>query len=91
MVGRLYFPLEAHLVREDFVRAGTLLSCVELIRSGITTCCDMYFYSQTIAEALDQSGLRALISVCVPSVEKDYLQWKQKSLSLKSSLKIILE
>ena len=81
------FPLEAHLVKEDFVRAGTQLSCVELIRSGITTCCDMYFYSKAIAEAIDQSGLRALVSVCVPSVEKDYLQWKRKILDLREQFK----
>ena len=81
------FPLEAHLVQEDFVRIGTQLSCIELIRSGITTCCDMYFYSKIIAEAIDRSGLRALVSVSVPSVEKDYLQWKQKSLSLKEQFK----
>ena len=81
------FPLESHLVKEDFVRAGTLLSAVELIRSGITTCCDMYFYNKTIAEALDQSGLRALVGIGVPSVEKDWNQWRQKSLALKEQFK----
>ena len=81
------FPLEAHLVKEDFVRVGTQLSAVELIRSGITTCCDMYFYNKTIAEALDQAGLRALVGVSVPSVEKDWPQWKQKSLALREQFK----
>ncbi|MCY4320936.1 MAG: amidohydrolase, partial [Bdellovibrionaceae bacterium] len=81
------FPLEAKLVKEDFVKAGTKISCIELIRSGITTCCDMYFYNKAIAETLDQSGLRALIGVGIPSVEKDWTKWKQKILDLKESLK----
>ena len=81
------FPLEAQLVKEDFVRLGTKLSAVELIRSGITTCCDMYFYNKTIAEALDQTGLRALVGIGVPSVEKDWKQWKQKALALREQFK----
>ena len=76
------FPLESHLVKEDFVRAGTELSLIELIRSGITTCCDMYFYNQIIAETLDQSGLRGIVGVAVPSVEQDWKNWKHKTLSL---------
>ncbi|MCZ0933117.1 MAG: amidohydrolase [Oligoflexia bacterium] len=81
------FPLESHLVKEDFVRVGTQLSCIELIRSGITTCCDMYFYNKIIAETLELAGVRALVGVSVPSVEKDWRQWKQKSLSLKEQFK----
>ncbi|MDE0092210.1 MAG: amidohydrolase [Oligoflexia bacterium] len=81
------FPLENHFVTEDFVKAGTQLALIELIRSGITTCCDMYFYNKTIATALDQSGLRGRVGVAVPSVEKDWMQWGQKSLSLKEQFK----
>ena len=81
------FPLEAELVKEDFVKIGTKLSAVELIRSGITTSCDMYFYNKAIAETLDQAGLRALVGVSVPSVEKDWPQWKQKSLALRDQFK----
>ena len=81
------FPLENRFVTEDFVRVGTQLSLIELIRSGITTCCDMYFYNKIIAETLDQSGLRGWVGIAVPSVEKDWRQWKQKSLSLKEQFK----
>ena len=76
------FPLENHLVKENFVRAGTELSLVELIRSGITTCCDMYFYNQAIAKTLDQSGLRGIVGVAIPSVEPDWKNWKNKALTL---------
>ena len=81
------FPLEDRFVTEDFVRVGTQLSLIELIQSGITTCCDMYFYNKVIAETLDQSGLRAWVGVSVPSVEKDWREWKQKSLALKEQFK----
>ena len=77
------FPLENRFVTKDFVKIGTQLSLIELIRSGITTCCDMYFYNKVIAETLDQSGLRGLVGIAIPSVEKDWTEWKQKSLSLK--------
>ena len=76
------FPLEGSLVKEDFVRAGTELSLVELIRSGVTCCYDMYFYNKVIAEALDESGLRGIVGLGVPSVEKDWKEWKNKTLDL---------
>ena len=81
------FPLEKNLVKEDFVKTGTELSLIELIRSGVTCCYDMYFYNQAVAEALDQSGLRGVVGVGVPSVEQDWKEWKKKTLTLKADLK----
>ena len=77
------FPLEGNLVKEDFVRAGAQLSLVELIRSGVTCCYDMYFYNKAIAETLDESGLRGIVGIGVPSVEKDWKEWRKKALNLK--------
>jgi len=37
------FPIEARLTAED-VYWGTLLACIEMIRSGTTTFADMYFF-----------------------------------------------
>src|SRR5215831_14813266 len=37
------FPAEAKNVTEDFVRVGTRLGLAEMIRSGTTTYCDMYY------------------------------------------------
>ncbi len=81
------FPLEEGLVKEDFVRAGTKLSLVELIRSGITSCYDMYFYNKAIAEVLDESGLRGIVGLGVPSVEKDWMEWRKKTLDIKNLFK----
>ena len=61
------FPLENKFVDEDFVRVGSLLSAMELIRSGTTTFCDMYFYNQAIAQVADVSGLRGVIGVGIPT------------------------
>lgn len=81
------FPLEGALLDKNFIGLGTRLSAVELIKSGVTTCCDMYFYNKSVAEAVDVAGLRALIGVAVPSVEKDWQQWKQKTLDLQKQYK----
>jgi len=81
------FPMEAQLVDEEFVEIGTKLALIELIRSGVTACCDMYFYNQVIAEVLDQAGMRGHVGVGVPSVEKDWREWKKKSLRLKEQFK----
>lgn len=81
------FPLEENLLKEDFIKTGTELALLELVRSGITTVCDMYFYNQAIADSLDQSGLRGIVAVAVPSVEKDWQEWKNKTLNLKKQYK----
>jgi 5-methylthioadenosine/S-adenosylhomocysteine deaminase len=54
------FPLEARFVRPDFVRAGARLSCAELIRAGVTTFVDMYYFEDEVARAADEAGLRAI-------------------------------
>jgi len=55
------FPAEAMNVDEPFVRCGTRLGVAELIRGGITTVCDMYYYESAVAEELAAAGLRGLL------------------------------
>jgi 5-methylthioadenosine/S-adenosylhomocysteine deaminase len=55
------FPAEAMNVDEAFVRCGTRLGVAELIRGGITTVCDMYYYEMAVAEELAAAGLRGLL------------------------------
>jgi 5-methylthioadenosine/S-adenosylhomocysteine deaminase len=52
------FPLESNLEPED-VYWGALLGSAEMIRAGITTFADHYFYCDEIAQAVQQSGMRA--------------------------------
>ena len=53
-------PLEREFVTPDFVRLGTQVACAEMIRSGITTFADMYYYEDAVAEATASIGMRAL-------------------------------
>lgn len=52
------WPLEARLVGEGFVRDGTRLAAVEMIRSGTTCYSDMYFFPEISAEVARSAGLR---------------------------------
>jgi 5-methylthioadenosine/S-adenosylhomocysteine deaminase len=55
------WPLEAHLKGED-VYWGTRLACMEMIRSGTTAFNDMYFFMEDAARAVDEAGIRAVLS-----------------------------
>jgi 5-methylthioadenosine/S-adenosylhomocysteine deaminase len=56
------FPMEARFVRPDSVRWATLLSCAELLLSGTTCCCGGYFHEETVAMAVAETGLRAVLA-----------------------------
>ncbi|MFN7034823.1 MAG: amidohydrolase family protein [Bellilinea sp.] len=53
-------PVEREFVSPDFVRLGTGLACVEMIRGGVTTFADMYYFEEDIAKATAQAGLRGI-------------------------------
>lgn len=55
------FPAEATHVDEEFVRWGTRLACLEMLRGGVTTFVDMYYFEQVIAEEADLCGIRAVV------------------------------
>ena len=54
------WPMEANLTNED-IYWGTLLSIVEMIKGGTTTFADMYFYMDQVAQAVGESGIRAVL------------------------------
>ncbi len=54
-------PVEREYVGEDFCHWGTLLSCAEMIRSGVTCFNDMYYYEDAVARAVEMAGLRAVL------------------------------
>lgn len=60
-------PVEREFVSPDFVQLGTKLACGEMIRSGITSFADMYYFEEDVAKATAASGLRA---VCSQSILK---------------------
>lgn len=61
------WPVEHEFVNPDFVKLGTRIACLEMIRSGITCFADMYFFEDTVAEVAAAFGMRA---VCAQTVLK---------------------
>ena len=54
-------PLEREFVTPEFVRLGTRIACAEMIRSGVTSFADMYYFESAIAEETAVIGMRALL------------------------------
>ena len=59
------FPAEAKNVDRDFVRWGTRLAADEMIRSGTTTFCDMYYFESDVAREAKRAGLRGVVGETV--------------------------
>lgn len=55
------FPKEALLTSED-VYYSSLIGIMEMIASGTTLFADMYDFCDSIADAVDESGIKALLS-----------------------------
>jgi 5-methylthioadenosine/S-adenosylhomocysteine deaminase len=55
------FPAEAKNVTEEFVRWGTRLAAAELIRGGVTTFADMYYFEDAVAEETKAAGMRGVL------------------------------
>ena len=54
------FPLEAKLT-PHMIEAGTMLACAEMLRTGTTTCVDMYMFEVQVYGTIDQCGMKALV------------------------------
>jgi len=60
-------PVEREFVSPEFCRWGTMLSCAEMIRSGVTCFADMYYYEHEVATVAAEVGMRA---VCAETIMK---------------------
>ncbi len=56
---KVIWPLEGEFVSPEFVRAGTELGVLEMIRSGTTLFMDMYFFEEEVGEVAKSAGIRA--------------------------------
>ena len=54
-------PVEREFVTPDFVKLGARVACAEMIRSGVTSFADMFYYEEAIAEQVAEIGMRALL------------------------------
>ncbi|MBS3786193.1 MAG: TRZ/ATZ family hydrolase, partial [Gammaproteobacteria bacterium] len=57
------WPAEQAHVDEAFVRAGSELAILEMLRGGITCFNDMYFFPEQTAEAAAKAGIRATVGM----------------------------
>lgn len=55
------FPAEARNVTEDFVTWGTRLGVLEMLRGGITTYADMYYFEDAVARSTKEAGMRGVL------------------------------
>lgn len=66
------WPLEAALVSDAFVFDGTVLACREMLRGGVTTFNDMYFFPEAAARAALALGMRAVVGIICIDVPTAY-------------------
>ncbi|HEY0703333.1 MAG TPA: amidohydrolase [Candidatus Acidoferrales bacterium] len=55
------FPAEARNVNEEFVVWGTRLGILEMMRGGITTYADMYYFEDAVARVTKEAGMRGVL------------------------------
>ena len=67
------WPAEARLRPSD-VYAGMLLGCVEMLRAGVTTSAEMYFYGQEMADAVLAAGSRLVLAG--PLIDLPGMDWR---------------
>lgn len=59
-LNKAIFPREKHLT-DEAVRAGSDLGIMEMLRFGTTSFCDMYMHMDMEAQAVKDSGMRAML------------------------------
>jgi cytosine/adenosine deaminase-related metal-dependent hydrolase len=62
---RYIFPLEQKLVSREMVRIGAQLGNVEMLKGGVTTYADMYYFEDEVARTVDEIGMRAVLGETV--------------------------
>ncbi|MFB6145932.1 MAG: amidohydrolase family protein [Candidatus Nanohaloarchaea archaeon] len=62
------FPAEEALNETD-AYFGALLASIEMLESGTTTFNDMYFHMESVAKAVEDTGIRALLSRGLTDIE----------------------
>ena len=55
------WPAEGKFVSYEFVKDGTDIACYEMLRNGITTFVDMYFFEDAVAESIKKAKIRGVL------------------------------
>lgn len=64
------WPIEDKMTEED-VYYGTLLSVLEMIKTGTTCSSDMYFFANGALKALKETKVRCLFTRCLADINND--------------------
>lgn len=65
------WPAENAFLSPEFISDATELACLEMIKAGVTTYNDMYFFCESAAKSTIKAGMRAVLGVGIldfPSV-----------------------
>lgn len=62
---KFIFPAEAKNLNPEFIRWGTRLACLEMLKTGTTTFVDMYYFEDLIAEETKKAGMRGVLGQTV--------------------------
>ena len=66
------WPAEKQHVDSKFVKDGSMIAIAEMLKGGITTFNDMYFFPQSTAEAVSETGIRSNIGLVVLEFSTNY-------------------
>ena len=73
------WPVEAKMTEDD-VYWGTRLACLEMIKTGTTCFQDMYWHLDGVAKAVEESGIRGMISsVFIDKFSQDSVKEQRKN------------
>ena len=80
------WPAETRHLSEDYVRVGTELALVEMVRSGTTCFADMYFFPDVGAEVAVGRGVR--MAVGLPMVDFPNIWAEDRQASLRKNAEL---
>ena len=80
------WPAETRHLSEDYVRAGTELALVEMVRSGTTCFADMYFFPEIGIEVARSRGVRMAVGLPMIDFPTSWARDRESSLRKNADL-----
>lgn len=77
---RFLFPLEQSMTA-PLAAASARYAAAEMLLAGVTSFCDMYYFEEEIAEALDEMGVRCLLGETVIDMAAPDFKTPQETLA----------
>lgn len=75
------WPAEAKWMDYDFVYDATQLACLEMLKAGVTTYSDMYFYEDASGKVIEKIGMRAVLGVGILDFPTKFAQCTEEYLT----------